>query len=280
MRLLWSQTVTGGPRGLVLAREKNQVLVWDEGQTLSLFHLLGQLQSQRRLSGTILHACAADDGSSFVAVSTAGELWWLAPDLTIRWQQKLSCAVLAVALDSYGNYLALADERGRVNLITRAGERLLKLACARPLRHLAFAPGMPIIFGSADYGLVCAMDLLGHWRWRDGLVAHVGSLAVRGTDAQVVLSCFSSGLQRYQADGRNLGATSVNESCQLVAISFDGQRTLVVGPTQLHLLAENGQVLATHRPSKPVLAVALTALGEHAVVAQAGGPVMGLEVNG
>jgi hypothetical protein len=280
MRVLWSQAPPAAPRGLALAREKNLVLVWDEAQTLSLYHLLGHPQARRQLPGAVACACAADDGSAFAAGGTAGELWWLAPDLTTLWQQRLPFPLVAVALDPHGNYLAAADEHSRVWLYTRPGQRIGKVTCVRPLRYLAFAPGLPVVFGSADFGLVGSFDLAGQWRWRDGLVAHVGGLAVRGTDGQVVLSCYSGGLQRYDADGRNLGSRAVAESCQLAALNYDGTRTLVAGPARLLLLGEQGQALQTFDSGKAVVGAALGALGEHAVVAQAGGPVIGLDVRG
>ena len=56
------------------------------------------------------------------------------------------------------------------------------------------ALGIPLaLVASADYGLVGSFDVRGEWRWRDGLVAHVGGLAVNGDGDQLVLVGFVVG---------------------------------------------------------------------------------------
>ena len=50
---------------------------------------------------------------------------------------------------------------------------------------------------SADFGLTACYDSAGRCVWRDGLVAHAGSLAVSGDGSVLVLACFSEGLCYY-----------------------------------------------------------------------------------
>jgi hypothetical protein len=103
----------------------------------------------------------------------------------------------------------------------------------------------------------------------------VGALAVTGNGNQIVLACFSEGLQRYGPDGRRLERLTLDESCRLVAVSFQGKRLLVGGLSKrLLLLDPNGKVLATHALEQPAIAVALGPLGDYAVAALADGSIV------
>src|SRR5207302_3270900 len=99
----------------------------------------------------------------------------------------------------------------------------------RPLVHLVFVPAAPFLVGSADLGLVVCHDLQGKQIWRDALVANVGSVAVSGDGAAIVLACFSEGLRRFTLTGQNRGRLALGESCRLAALSFDGSRLLAGG---------------------------------------------------
>jgi hypothetical protein len=275
MHPTWSHPLPAALRGLSLAREKGSLLTWDETHWLYLLNRDGQRQAQRHLDRNLASACLSDDGSACVAASTAGDVWWLAPDLTTRWHISLAAAPLAVACDPLGQYVAVADERGKVHLFHRLGNAVLGIPCPRPVYHLAFVPEEPVLLASADYGFVGAFDLAGRCTWRDGLVAHVGALAVTGNGNQVVLACFSEGLQRYGRDGRRLERLTLEESCRLVAVSFQGKRLLVGGLSKrLLLLDPNGKVLATHALEQPAIAVALGPLGDYAVAALADGTIV------
>jgi hypothetical protein len=273
MRLTWSHPLPAQPRGLSLAREKGALVVWDETHWLYLLDRAGKRQAQRHLEGDLVAACLADDGSACVAVGTAGNLWWLAPDLTTRWQTSVAPEAekaLAAAIDPFGQYVAVADDRQFLHLFNRRGEAVVKVKCPRAVHHLVFVPEAPLLLASADYGFVGGFDLTGNCRWRDGLVAHVGAMAVTGDGKQLALACFSEGLQRYGADGRRLERLPLDEQCRLVAIDFTGQQLLIAGLSKrLLLLDGGGKVLTTQALDQSALAVALGPLGDYAVLALA-----------
>jgi hypothetical protein len=279
LRPLWSRALTGPARGLALAREKGWVLAWDDAGWLSLLDQKGGRQAQVRARGALAAACCSDDGSAWAAVGTRGEVWWLAPDLTTRWDRALPAPAVAAALDPFGQYLAVADARGHLHVLDRLGREVCRLQSPRPLHHLAFTPTG--VVGSADYGLVVSFDLAGQWTWRDGLVAHVGALSVSGDGGEVVLACFSEGVLRYDGQGKKRGRLALPEPCRLVSLSFDGLLLLVGGlSARLALLEISGKVVAGHQLEQPPAALALTALGDGAVVALADGPVVRLSTKG
>jgi hypothetical protein len=266
--LLWSQNLGAGVRGLELAREKQWVLTWDQANWLHLFGQTGQRQGQIQAEGAIAAATCAEDGSAFAIAHSQVHIAWLNPDLSRRWQQTLLAPVGALAMDSLGNYVAVADQRGAVHVIDSAGKTVSQFQVPRPLQNMAFVSAAPWLVASADFGLVGALDLSGKWQWRDSPVSHVGGLSVNGDGSQLLLACFSEGLRRYGADGKNLGPLSVADACRLVVQSYDGSRILVADLGQrLHLVDANGTPLASHVSPQPVAAIAIGARGAFVTVA-------------
>jgi hypothetical protein len=140
-------------------------------------------------------------------------------------------------------------------------------------------PAAPYLLGAADYGLVACFDLTGRCHWRDGLVAHIGSLAVSGEGELVVLACYTEGLQRYTAGGANKGRIALAAPGRLAAISYDGGRLLVAGLSdRLDLLDREGRSLAQGNLDLPPAALAVSALGDTAAAALPDGKVVGLSL--
>jgi len=199
--------------------------------------------------------------------------------LMMRWQHTLPCAAVAVAMDPFGQYLAVSDSRGNVHLFNRLGQPTKSAQTPRPLHHLAFVPTSAVLVGCADYGLVTSFDMSGIPRWRDGLVANAGSLSVSGDGSRILVACFSEGVQSYNLDGQKQPRVSVAESCRLASVAFTGRFVLVAGLTnRLSVLDNDGEVLGSHVMDKPIAAVALSALGDYAVVALTDGPIVRLNI--
>jgi hypothetical protein len=267
----WTQSLPHPLRGVALAREAGRILAWDERDWLYLFNAAGQRQGQVQRPG-LTAAAAADDGSAVVAAGGRGELWWLGPDLRTRWERAVPRRAVAAALDPFGQYVAVADAASHLHLFDRAGRAVWRVQTPRPLLHLAFVPAAARLVASADYGLVAGFDAAGRGVWRDGLVSHVGSLAVTGTGDRTVLACFSDGLQQYSLEGHKLAPVSVSEGVRLAAVAFDGGRILVVTRSErLLLLTGDGQVVGSQAHDPPVSGMALGALGDYAVVARRDG---------
>lgn len=266
-------------RGLTLAREKGWIAVWDEQHWLYLLNHAGEVQAQRRIDGALATACCADDGSAYAALGSQGEVCWLAPDLMPRWQCVLPARAVAAALDPLGQYLAVSDIKGNLHVFDRLGKPVRQIDCPRPLQHLAFVPTTGNIVGAADYGLVACFNVDGTWLWRDGLVAHVGSLTLTGGGERILLACFTEGLLSYDLTGKKLGKVEVAAACRLASLSFDGRLTLVAWLTkQLVVLDADGRNLGAHSCDQPVIALALGPLGSTGCVALADGTVLGLDL--
>jgi hypothetical protein len=277
--IAWSYNLPASPRGFCLAREKRWLLVWDDRNALCLLDGAGRLQAQRLFSGKLTAACCADDGSALAAVGSRGEVWWLAPDLTSVWERKLPAPAQAAALESFGQYLAVADARGGLHIFDRQGRPMTQVESPRPFQHLAFVPAGIYVAASADFGLVACIDLQGRWAWRDGLVMHVGALAVAGNDGGVILACYTEGLQRYALSGERRTPFSTVEPWQRVAASFDGRVLVAAGLSKrLHVLEGDGRLRCTYALDAPPTALAVAALGDQAFVALPDARILALDI--
>ncbi len=276
----WTQSVPNRPVGLVLARERAWLFLWDKRSWLYLFNRLGVRQAQLRMDTPVSAVCCAEDGSAFAAVGAGGEVWWLAPDLSTRWKRSMPGPAVACAMDPFGQYLAVSDERGALHIFDRGGQTTTKVQTPRPLCFLAFVPAAPWLIGSADFGLVACYGLDGTQRWRDGLVQNSGALTVSGDGATILLACYTEGLQRYALDGKNCGRVVTPEPCYLASLSFDG-RLILAGSlnNRLLLLDIDGQTLGSYPVDKPPVAVALAGYGDFGLVALKNGQVICLDLS-
>jgi hypothetical protein len=280
VRLLWSTDLPAPPLGLSLAREPGTFLVWDSDKVMSRLDRRGQVQLRRAAPGTVVAAALSDDGRHAAAVGRRGQVWLLTGEFDVVWERSLPVRPLAVALDHLGQGVAVADEAG-VHVFDSGGRELWRASTPRPLLYLSFVPEAPALVGSAEFGLVCAFDRQGHCLWREGLVVHVGSLAVSGDGERIVLACFTEGLFVYSLSRPRQQRLPQAAPCRLAALGYRGEPLLTTGmENRLALRDAQGEVRDELALPGPPLALGLAPLGEWAVVALAGGKVVGVEVAG
>lgn len=276
---LWTQQLQNPVRGLSLARETDSLLAWDEGNWLYFFNHAGQRQAQVRFSAAVIQACSSDDGSA-VAVIAADGLYWLGPDLAVRRQQACN-APLTLAVDPFGHYAVVADNRGKASVFNSLGEKVGQLSAPRAFHHLAFLATAPVIAGCADLGFVGCFNLQGQTLWRHGLVANAGGLASAGDGSIILVACFSEGLQRYNLEGSAVGRITVAHPCRLVCVSFDGQQILTAGMgSTLLLIDKEGNELGSWQGEQALAAITCGALGDYAIAGDANGAIRKLAVVG
>ena len=132
--------------------------------------------------------------------------------------------------------------------------------------------------GSAEFGLVCAFDRTGKLLWRDGLVAHVGSLAVSGDGGRIVLACFTEGLCCYSlAQPRQ--ARLPKAPARLAALSYTGGTILTAGLEGLLALRDAEGMVRDELPlPAQAVGIAVEALGESALAVLASSEVVRVEL--
>ena len=206
--------------------------------------------------------------------SGVGFTGWL-PIWRRGWQRPLRQRATALALEPLGQRLAVADASGTVSMMDTRGRTLWQATTLRPLRHLAFVPEKPVLVGAADFGLVLCFGASGECLWRDGPVAHIGSLAVNGDGDSVLLACFSDGLVRYSAAGPPHQRIALETACSLAALSYDGDCLLTADhPNQLSLRDRKGELRDQVKLDAPAVAAALGAVGDFSVAGLGNGTVL------
>jgi WD40 repeat protein len=247
---------------------------------LILFNHAGAIQAQRPSPIPPAAIACAEDGSAYaVGGSLTPGVCWLEPDLSPRWQRLLPQRVTALALEPHGRYVAAADAGCTLRLLDRRGHTFWQATTPRPLAHLAFVPEKPLLVGAADFGLVVCFGATGECLWRDGLVAHVGSLSVSGDGEWLLLACFSDGLYSYGSAGPPPQRIPLETACHLAALSYAGD-CLLTGDrdNKVCLRGSDGALRDQLTLESPVQALALGALGEHGVAGLADGTIVRLEM--
>jgi hypothetical protein len=277
---LWSHQLADPIAGLAFARESGHVLTWDVSRHVVLLSGRGTLQSQFTDSRPCLSADIADVGSA-IAIANDESIAWLRPDLTPRWRKPLGARPTAIAIDSHGRCVAVADAGNKLHLFDKSGRPIGSLlATPRPLYHLHFLATEPLLIGAADFGLLTALDLRTmRWTWQDNPVIHLGDLTGSADGQTIAVSCFSEGVRRYDPLSKSMAILPTPEPCRYVGMS-NGGRHFLVGTIVSSLIAldDSGRVCFDQRFDQPVAGVALSPLADTGIVALADGRVLGLDL--
>jgi hypothetical protein len=159
-------------------------------------------------------------------------------------------------------------------MLDARGRTLWKATTPRPLHHLAFVPEKPILAGAADFGLVVCFGASGECLWRDGLVAHVGSLAVSGDGSYVLLACFSDGLYRYNTAEPKQLRIPLESTCRLAALSYAGDTLLSADRQDRVCLRDSkGELRERLSLDNPAVAFGLGPLADYAIIGLANGVI-------
>ncbi len=276
-RPTWTATFEGVVRNLALSREAGWILARDDTGWLTLLDERGKRQAQRQASHVVA-IDSADNGSAFVVGDSQGMVYWLAPDLMPRWERRVTQPVAGLAIDAHGQLLAVSDTRGELTLFSKSGRTIWTVQLPRALEHLRFGVEKPMLIGSADFGLVVALDREGQIVWQDRLVSHVGSLDVSGDLDVILLACFSDGLWKYAAKGPTGEQLATKEPCQLLSLSYSGGVVLASGlRKRFSLLDLTGRVLGEQTLEASVTAMKMGATADYAVLGLSNGRLFFLQ---
>lgn len=260
---LWSMALPALLRGVSVVRERGYLFVWDEKNCLQLFNAQGELQARADIPDDLVAAAASDTGEVFIAVARNGQVYRLGPDLAVADRYAFRNGIQAMALDPHGSYFAFAETPPHLGVADVHGKLLWRVATPRTLLYLSFMPTFPYVVGASNFGLVACHDFRGNCTWKHGLVSNVGSMFLRGADSQILLACFSEGLQRYSYMGKDWGRTRIAEPCSLIAGPYEGELIAAAGLTpDLKLLTLKGELVARAGLEAPASLLACSAPGD------------------
>jgi len=284
----WSVLTDGPLKGLGLAREAGLVFAWDEAERLYLIDLAGGYRSVATAPGRVTAAAVSDDGSRVAVLGEGARLWLLDGDLGLIADRAAPPDPLALAIDPHGRYVVVSGRAGANHVYNRHGRSAGKFESFQPLAHLAFVAGRPLLIASAAHGLLAQFDLGsgGSGRldvdlaWQDRQVSNVGRLTTTGDGSMILASCFTHGVQRYDAHGENDGAYHLGGTATHAVPDFAGRVIAVASlEGELAVLNPAGNVRWKTGLARPAVGLEVDPMGRYLVYGQATGEVVRLDLH-
>lgn len=248
----WSVTVDGPLVFLALARETGEVLAVDATGGLYRLDRRGRISSLTRGFHDV-SALAWDDTGRFGAVVTGDStLCVLSRQLKVEWALELQDAILALAMDPHGHYVAVSLANGQTAVYDVYKRRISQFDTVRPLSFLQFLASEATLIGAAEYGLLCAHEIKGPVIWNEKLWSNVGDLCATGDGAAIYLAGFNYGIQTFDGDGNIHGSYMVEGTPNHVATTFVPKRLVVTTlEGSIYWLDADGEMLwATDLPEE------------------------------
>jgi hypothetical protein len=283
----WTVVTEAPLKGLGLAREAGSVFAWDEAGQLYLLDLRGDFRSVARAPGNVVAAAVSDDGSRIALLGEGSRLWLLDADLGVVAERQGPPESTALAIDPHGRYVILASRLSVNHVYNRFGRPAGKFSTLQPLAFLAFVPAAPKLVGAAAYGMLALFELRGsgsgrlraEQEWEDRQVTGVGRLATTGDGSMILASCFTHGVQRFDAHGANVGAYHLGGTATHAVPDFAG-RVIAVATLEgeLAVLNAGGNVRWKSGLARPAVALEVDALGRYVVYGHATGEVVRLDL--
>ncbi|MBX6312274.1 MAG: hypothetical protein IRY99_05045, partial [Isosphaeraceae bacterium] len=284
----WTVVTDSPLLGLALAREAGLLLAWDDGGQLYLLDGHGERRLATRAAGRVLWAAISDDGSLVAVVSEGPRLWLLDPEFEPLAERPSISEPSALAVDPHGRYVAVASRLGITQLYNRFGKQAGRVETMQPLSHLRFVPSRPLLLGASGYGSIVGIELgtTGSGgtldpavAWKQQLLSNVGRLATSGDGGMVLVSCFTHGVQRYDARGHNEGSYHLGGTVAHAVPDFAG-RLIVVATAEgeLALLNRAGNVRWKTALPRPAIALEVDALGRYFLYGLATGEITRLDL--
>ena len=155
----WSRPLPAPPAGLSLARG-SRARCWSATRSTTSAATTAPARSScgSAAPASLVAAVIADDGRTVAAAGKRGQVWLL----TLDFVQAVGAPRAAPAGGAGAGRVRPPRRRGRrgggVTVFDRDGREVWRAAAPRPLVHLAFVPELPVLLGSAEFGLVCAFD--------------------------------------------------------------------------------------------------------------------------
>ena len=284
----WTAITDAPLSGLALAREAGQVLAWDEGERLYLIDLAGERQATTRAPAKVVAADVSDDGSLVAALVAGGRLWLLNRELEAIADRPAVMDATALAVDPHGRFVAIASRLCTTQFYSRFGRTAGRIATLQPLAHLRFVPDKPLLLGASAYGTILGLGLEAgpsgleaEELWKQQPMSNIGRLETSGDGGMVLASCFTHGVQRYDARGHNEGSYHLGGTAAHAVPDFAG-RNFAVATTEgeLAILNQGGNVRWKGSLPRPAVGLEFDALGRFLITGLASGEITRLNLEG
>ena len=283
----WTVVTESPLKGFALAREAGSLFAWDDGGQLYLLGPLGDFRSAARSPGKVVAAAVSDDGSRIAILGENSRLWLLDADLSVVAERTGPYDSTSLAIDPHGRYVVVASKSGTNQFFNRFGKPAGKFETVVPLAFLVFVPSAPRLVAAASYGMLTEFVLSaggsGRLRaapsWEDRQITGVGRLTTTGDASMILASCFTHGVQRYDAHGQNDGAYHLGGTATHAVPDFAG-RVIAVATVEgeLSIINAGGNVRWKSGLPRPAVALELDPLGRYLLYGHATGEIVRLDL--
>ena len=277
-KLTWSLSADGNLAAMALARETGELFIADESRAITRIDRAGKIVSMTRTRNTVHRMVWSDHGEFGLVVTSDNVIRRIDRNLKQVWDQEVPDTCLAVAITPYGNHMAVSLADAGVQIYNERQKRLAHFETVRPLSFLQFAAEHPVLFGTADHGILCCHNLAGAQLWQEKHFANVGNFVITGDGSVLYLASFAHGIQTYDGDGGDIGSYVLEGTINRVAATFEPQRIIAATIERyLYWLDSDGEMLWATGAPNDIHSLACDPLGEWVIVGFANGQVMRLD---
>lgn len=242
--LTWSFSTDAPLIGLAFAQETQETLLTDKSGGLYRLNPQGRVKSVNRgfhWNGPFTWSQTGNGGAGAIDSS---HLVHFQPDGSIDWIIDLAIEILAISMESSGEYIAASLSNGKVMIITAGKDLIGQFEVPQPFSHLQLLNGYKAIIGISRFGHFGAYDLEGGYHWEDTLSCQVGELAVCGNSEKLLVAGNNYGIRIYTRRGAGQGSILVDGTPHRIGIGyFPKTFAAATVEQQLYWLNFDGQLL-------------------------------------
>lgn len=277
-RQSWAYSTDAPLVALEMARESGELLAADEAGGLYLLDRKRQVLAVSRSFHDVLELAWSDTGSSAAALLGERQVCRINRRFEREWSLDLYDDVVAIAVDPYGNHVAIALANGHNLVYDAHKQRVCRFETERPLSFVKFITSESGLLGAAEYGLICRHELEGAPVWSEKLWSNVGDLTATGDGSSVYVAGFAHGVQVFRGDGQTAGSYILEGTPKQIACTFAPKRIVAATLEQdLYWLAADGQLLWASKAPDDIRRVCCDPLGNWVICGFASGRIIRLE---
>jgi len=286
----WSVVSDSPLLGLCLARETETLLSWDDGRRVDLYDRAGQRINRIHAPARILSAAISDDATLIALLTEGPRLILLDEEMQLTTDRPAISDATTLTVDPHGRFIAVGSKTNTTQFYNRHGKLAGKFETLQAVAHLRFVPGQPVLIAASSFGTLFGIDLRpgsksgtlsAEVAWQQRMMSSVGRLSTTGDGGIVLVSCFTHGIQRYDAKGRNEGAYHLGGTASHAVTDFPG-RTIAVATTEgeLAILNSAGNIRWKSDVARGPIALELDALGRYFIYGLPTGEIIRMNLEG
>jgi hypothetical protein len=286
----WSVVSDSPLLGLCLAREAEKLLSWDDGRRVDLYDRAGERINQVHAPDRIITAAISDDATLIALLTEGPRLILLDEEMQPRTDRPAISDATTLTVDPHGRFIAVSSKSNTTQFYNRHGKLAGRFETLQAIAHLRFVPGRPILIAASSFGSLFGIDLKpgsksgtlsAEVAWQQRMMSNVGRLSTTGDGGIVLVSCFTHGIQRYDARGRNEGAYHLGGTAAHAVTDFPG-RTIAVATTEgeLAILNSAGNVRWKSTAGRGPNAIEVDALGRYFIYGLETGEIIRMNLEG